>query len=254
MGQFFSLDWNGAPFQLFGTYHLIALGIILLVNVWLFYFKGHSSETARRNFRYGLAVVLVIDELGWHYWNWSTGQWTIQTMLPLHVCSVLVWLGAYMLVKKNYSIYEFAYLLGIASALQALLTPDAGAYGFPHFRAIQVMLSHGAIVTSAMYMTVVEGFRPTWRSVKHVLIGGNLYMLAVGLINWLIGSNYMFIAHKPATASLLDVLPPWPWYLLYLEALGLVFMLLFYLPFAISDWRKGRANKLKTDVESGLNG
>ena len=120
-------------------------------------------------------------------------------------------------------------------------------YGFPHFRAIQVMLSHGAIVTSAVYMTVVEGFRPTWRSVKHVIIGGNLYMLAVGLINGLIGSNFMFIAHKPATASLLDVLPPWPWYLLYIEALGLVFVLLFYLPFAISDWRKGRL-KVEQDL------
>jgi len=43
-------------------------------------------------------------------------------------------MSATMLVNGSYGLYEFVYLLGIAGASQALLTPDAGAYGFPHFR------------------------------------------------------------------------------------------------------------------------
>lgn len=163
-------------------------------------------------------------------------------MLPLHLCSLFVFLSAYMLVAKHYKIYEFAYFMGIAGATQALLTPDAGAYGFPHFRAFQVMVSHGCIVTAAVYMTVVEGFRPTWVSYLRVVIGTNLYMLFVGLVNWRLGSNYLFIAHKPETASLLDVLGPWPWYILAMEALGLVLCLLLYTPFAIRDWQAKRAS------------
>jgi len=235
MGAFFSGEWNGDPFILFGIGHIISLGIILLVNLGLFLFGKRMSERSRRIFRYSLAVVLIVDEIGWHAWNFSTGKWTIQTMLPLHLCSVLVFLSAYMLVRRSHAIYEFAYLLGIAGALQALLTPDAGMYGFPHFRAFQVMISHGAIITAAVYMTVVEGFRPTPASLKRVFIGSNLYMLFVGLVNWGIGSNYLFIAHKPETASLLDVLPPWPWYILFIEALGILFMLLLYLPFWVKD-------------------
>jgi hypothetical integral membrane protein (TIGR02206 family) len=234
MHTFFSADWYGAPFILFGTGHLIAIGIVFLLNVSLFFWKT-PSERAKRNFRYGLAALLIIDEIGWHAWNYTTGQWTIQTMLPLHLCSVLVFLSAYMLVKRSYAIYEFAYLLGIAGALQALLTPDAGMYGFPHFRAFQVMISHGAIITAAVFMTVIEGFRPTLSSLKRVFIGSNLYMLFVGLVNWAIGSNYLFIAHKPETASLLDVLPAWPWYILFIQALGIFFMLLLYLPFWLKD-------------------
>jgi hypothetical integral membrane protein (TIGR02206 family) len=241
MDQFFSLDWNGSPFILFGTYHLIALGIILAVNVSLFFLKDRLSETGKRNFRWALATILIIDEIGWHYWNAVTGQWTLQSMLPLHLCSALVWLSAFMLVMKNYTIYEFAYLIGIAGALQALLTPDAGQYGFPHFRSIQVMVSHGTLVTAAMFMTVVEGFRPTRKSLVRVFAGLNVYMLFVGLVNWAIGSNYLFIAHKPETASLLDVLPPWPWYILIMEALGIFFLVLFYLPFEIQDRRKAQA-------------
>ncbi len=158
-------------------------------------------------------------------------------MLPFHLCSALVWLSIFMLLTRNTAIYEFAYLLGIAGALQALLTPDAGIYGYPHFRFFQVLISHGAIITAALYMTFVEGFRPTRDSPKRVIIGSNLYMVAVFILNFIIGSNYMFIARKPDTASLLDVLPVWPWYIAIIELLGLAFVLLFYAPFAVKDMR-----------------
>jgi hypothetical integral membrane protein (TIGR02206 family) len=69
------------------------------------------------------------------------------------------------------------------------------------------------------------------------VVGANLYMLLVGLVNALIGSNYLFIAHKPYTPSLLDVLGPWPWYILSAEAVGLAVGLLLYLPFALRDWK-----------------
>jgi hypothetical integral membrane protein (TIGR02206 family) len=240
MDQFFARNYTGAPFELFGTAHLVALACVLLANLSLIWVQRSHSQSLRTVIRFTLAGILLVVETSWHLWNYFTGQWTLQTMLPLHLCSALVWLSILMLVTKNYRIYEFAYLLGIAGALQALLTPDAGAYGFPHFRFFQVMLSHGSLVTAAMYMTVVEGFRPHPRSLLRVFITANLYMLCVGLVNWWIGSNYMFIAHKPVTASLMDVMPPWPWYLFYLEGLGALFVLLFYLPFFIHDLRQRR--------------
>lgn len=241
MDSFFGKDWGGAAFILFGPEHLLALGLIVLVNIALVLWGRRASEPVKKGIRWTLAVILVVDELLWHLWNATTGQWTWQTMLPLHLCSVFVFLSAIMLVKRSYGIYEFAYLLGIAGATQALLTPDAGKYGYPHFRAFQVMVSHGAIVTAAVYMTLVEGYRPTWRSLKRVLIGGNIYMAIIFVFNLLIGSNYLFIAHKPETASLLDVLPPWPIYIIFVELIGIAVCLLLYLPFLIGDWRRKKA-------------
>jgi hypothetical integral membrane protein (TIGR02206 family) len=235
MEQFFSADWNGSPFILFGRDHLIALGLVVLANLLIYWQRSRFGPRSRLAFRFGLAALLLVDEAAWHYWNASTGKWSLQETLPLHLCSVLVFASAYMLVARSYRIYEFAYLLGVAGAAQALLTPDAGMYGFPHFRAFQVIVSHGAIVTAALYMTFVEGFRPYWSSLKRVFIWGNIYMLFVGVINTLLGSNYLYIAHKPATASLIDVLGPWPWYILSLEAVGLALCLLLYLPFLVKD-------------------
>jgi hypothetical integral membrane protein (TIGR02206 family) len=235
MGQFFAKDYTGGAFVIFGPAHLVALGLLALLNLSFIYFRRVESPGGRKAFRYTVAAILLVNESLWHWWNWYTGQWTIQTMLPLHLCSVMVFLSAIMLVTKNYSLYEFLYFLGIGAALQAVLTPDAGIYGFPHFRFFQALISHGLIVSSAVYMTVVEGFRPTLKSMRNVLVGGNLYMLAVAVVNWLIGSNYLFIAHKPATASLMDMLGPWPWYILGLEGIGLLTCLILYTPFAIRD-------------------
>lgn len=240
MNEFFALDYHGEPFELFGTAHLIALAGVVLVNVLIFLFRRRFSAAGRRRLRYVLAGVLLVVELSWHGWNAATGQWTLQTMLPLHLCSALVWLSIYMLITGNQRIYEFAYLLGIPGALQALLTPDAGIYGYPHFRFFQVILSHGTLVTAALALTWVEGYRPTLASLKRVFITGNIYLAAVFVFNLLIGSNYLFIAHKPETASLLDVLPPWPWYIAVIELLGLVFVLVMYAPFFVRDLRARR--------------
>ena len=98
-------------------------------------------------------------------------------------------------------------------------------------------------------MTLVEGCRPTIKSVKQVAIYGNLYLVFVFILNQIIGSNYLFIAHKPETASLLDVLPPWPYYILIIELLAAIFIFLFYAPFAIKDRRMKKVSPLSNPSE-----
>jgi len=153
------------------------------------------------------------------------------------MCSVMVWVSAFMLLTKNYTAYELVYFLGIGGATQALLTPDASGYGFPHFRAFQTFIGHGLLVAIPIYMTIVEGFRPTLQSFKRVFIWTNLYMIPIFFLNLVIGSNYLFIAYKPEFTTLLDLLAPWPWYVLQLEVIGFAILFILYFPFLIKDLR-----------------
>jgi hypothetical integral membrane protein (TIGR02206 family) len=219
--------------------HIGALCFLVLLNLFLLRDRK-KGEHARRQTRWAIAIILWIDEASWHLWNIANGTWNIQEHLPLHACSILIWLAGYMLIKKDHRIFEFAYFMGISGALQALLTPDIGIYGFPHFRFFQTMISHGLLITSAVYLTTVENLRPTWKSILRVTAYANMYMAAVFAINTAIGSNYLYVNRKPPGPTLLDMLPEWPIYLLYMEAIGLVMFLLLYLPFIIKDWRNTR--------------
>jgi hypothetical integral membrane protein (TIGR02206 family) len=241
MNEIIALNFTGDPFQIFYPPHLVVIAILILLYLSLIYVRRNASPRFKDIFRHILAVVLLVNELSWHWWNWYVGQWTIQTMLPLHVCSMLVFVSALMLVTKSKRIYEYAYFMGIGAAMQAVLTPDLGIYGFPHYRFFQTFISHGGIILAALFMTVVENYRPYWKSLGRVFMGMNLYMGVVFLINSLIGSNYMFIMRKPDTPSLMDVLGPWPWYLLSLEAIGITICLLLYLPYMIYDWRNRKS-------------
>ena len=240
MEKYFIKDYTGTPFILFGTAHLISIGVIVAVCLSMLYFRTVWDEGRRRNFRYGLAVFLIIAELSWQAWSVYYHTWTIQTNLPLHLCSIFIWLSVIMLFTKNYRIFELAYFLGIGGAAQAIITPDVGIYGLPHFRAMQTIFGHGGIVLASLYMTWVEGYRPTWKSFRTVVVWTNIYMVIVFFVNLAIGSNYLFIAHKPEFPTLIDLLAPWPWYILELEVLALAVCLWLYLPFMLKDWSARR--------------
>jgi hypothetical integral membrane protein (TIGR02206 family) len=237
MDYYFAKDFGGPPFELFKTHHLIALSIVFIFVLFLFFLRWRKSQILNNSFRWSLATLLVLQEISYHCWNVYINEWTLQKMLPLHICSAFVWLSALMLVTKNRHIYEFAFFLGISGALQALLTPDIAEYGFPHYRFFHVFISHGSIILAALYMTIVEGYRPTWRSFGKVLLWLNIYAVFTFIINILIGSNYMFVRHKPETSSLLDILGPWPVYIFAAEGVALIMFLILYLPFAIYDWK-----------------
>lgn len=140
-----------------------------------------------------------------------------------------------LLIWRNRAYFEWVYYMGLIGASQAILTPDLSIYGFPHFRFIEFFLVHGAIIIAVVYMAAVEGFRPHIKYLPWVILITDLYWLFCGLINPLVGGNYLYTQGKLPTPSLLDYLGPWPWYLVSMELIGVVVCLLIYLPYALMD-------------------
>ena len=217
--------------MLFGIAHLIALGVIVISIILLVCLGRQLNEIQRQNVRYGLAILLILNEISYHVWNFVNDRWSFQWNLPLHLCSIFVWLSVYMLFTKSHAIFEFTYFLGISAAVQPLLTPDAGSYGFPHFYAVQLFISHGGIIAAAVFMAAVEDYRPNIKSIWRIIIWSNLYLFFITGVNLLIDSNYLYTLQKPHVPTLLDYLGSWPWYLLSVEGVALALCGLLYLPY-----------------------
>ncbi len=231
--RFFGPFFFGPPFRPFSPPHLIALTLILLANLFIVWRRRAcaSNPKARRIARSFLAGILLFSQLSGTAWIISTGRASLQTILPLHLCSLFMWLSAAMLLWRSRPLFELSYFLGGGAALFALITPDIGLYNFPHFVFFQALIGHGALLTAQVYMAAVEGFRPGPRPVARVFAALNLYVPLVAVVDALTGANYLFLASKPDFPSLLDYLGPWPWYILSVESISLIVCFLLYLPF-----------------------
>lgn len=230
--NFFAKDYAGPPFRFFGPAHLTALAIIAAINVSLVFLKLYVPQNGHKVFRTSLIVIWCVNEIVRHCWYVRTGQWTLKDNLPLHVCPLSGYLATLMLLTGNYRLYEFVYFIGIPAPGISLLTPDLDRYGFPHYQFFLFFISHSLPVTAAIYMTIVEGYQPSsLASIVRVAIEINAFMLCVGILNKILRSNYIFLSHKPSTPSIIDVLGPWPWYILGMEGIGWLILLLLYLPF-----------------------
>jgi uncharacterized membrane protein YwaF len=58
-----------------------------------------------------------------------------------------------------------------------------------------------------------------------------LVVLSVGILNYAIGTNYMFLRERPSANNPL-IIGDWPFYLISFEIAAIAHFWLFYLPFA----------------------
>ena len=235
IADFFAPDYHGGDFVLFGRDHLVALGLIAAICVAVVLLRRRFSARAQRGMRWGLCALIYLCEGSWHAWMLAIGAWTVQGMLPLWLCSVTSWTMPLLLLARSRRYFQWAYFMGLIGAPLALSTPDLMNFGFPHYRFIEFLTLHGALVVAVVYMTAVEGFRPSWRGLLGVVLAANLLFAFCIWLNPLLGSNYLYTQGRLATPSLLDYLGEPPWHLLWMELIGLALCGLLYLPFAAAQ-------------------
>ena len=174
------------------------------------------------------AAVLYAQQAMAHALTWEYS-------LPLDLCNLVLIACILSLFRPGQFTTEIAYFWGIGGVLQATATPDL-ARGFPSWDFILFFWSHGAMLLAIIFLVTGRGFRPRAGSVVRMMIALNIYGLVVGVLDWIAGWNYGYLCRKPSEPSLLDVLGPWPWYLLSLEAIALVTFFLLDLPWRLSGW------------------
>ncbi|WP_145333169.1 TIGR02206 family membrane protein [Paenibacillus xylanexedens] len=238
--------YDAEPFAAFSTSHIVAMIIIFALVILLFLFRHRlrfMSERSSRLMRIGLAGFMIGCEIVLQFWYVYGGIWSLQTSLPLELCSLSLLLSALLLLTRQRWLFSALLFSGIAGALMAIVTPNLG-YAFAHFRFIQFFVAHAMIILALLYMTWVEQLRPGWRSVAGSMIFVNIVALVVYGLDVLLDANYMFLRHKPGTPSVLDMLGPYPVYILGEEVLALVlFSLLYMVLFAIPEWLKRASGK-----------
>jgi hypothetical integral membrane protein (TIGR02206 family) len=230
-------------FYLFGSQHLWMMGLTLLLCIFLpWWSKRYLKEGAQLWLARVMGLILSVAVITYPLIRLYLGDFDLQTDLPLDICNILGLAMPFLIWHPRYQVHEVIYFWVLAGTLQAVLTPHL-YNGFPNFTFLKYWVVHGGLILVIVYCTVVFRLYPSWRSIFKSFAFLQLYAFGVFSINLLIGSNYVYLMGKPPTASPLDYLGPWPWYLLVVEALCLVMFILVYLPLRFSPKRNRNGKK-----------
>jgi hypothetical integral membrane protein (TIGR02206 family) len=197
----------------------------------------------------GLGIALYAGTA--YYERFRDGGWAaIATALPLHLCDLAVLICLWAVLSASPFAFELAYYWGLAGALQAVLQPDiTDGLGFPSWYYFEYWLGHGLIFTSVFYLMGAFGLRPRPGSLLRVILLVNVWILAVGCLDYLFSWNYGYLCHKPQGASLLDHMGPWPVYVLGAAVLAALNFWLLWLPFRGQGAEPVTRNSTESEME-----
>lgn len=230
-------------FILFGPAHLVALAATALAALAMARTARLPVFVARpRRLAVPLAAVLLANELIWHLYQLDAGSWEAASSLPLHLCDAALFIAVWAVLTERQIPCELAYFWGLGGSVQALLTPSV-AQPFPAYEFLRFFISHGGIVLAVAYLTLGRRMRPGPRSVPRSILITLVYIAAIAGLDQALSANYVFLCAKPETASLLDFLGPWPWYLIPMFGIGAGMLVALYLPYYIIDWRRKRSGE-----------
>jgi hypothetical integral membrane protein (TIGR02206 family) len=194
--------------------------------------------------RIGLALLLLSGWSAYLLVNAARGELNLDRSLPMHLCDWAQIALIVALFTRNQFAYELGYFWGLGGTLQGVITPTV-FYDFPDLQFIFFFVQHGGVIAALLYLTLGTRLRPTLKSLPRVILASLAYLAVAGLVDWLVGVNYGFLRAKPLGQNLMTVLAPWPWYIPELVLIGVLSVLIYYLPFALADGIRARGKNGK---------
>ena len=193
---------------------------------------ARSIPSLKNTLANGIGAALLTVYVMFQLYLYYIGQWSVDTSLPLHMCYISALLSGLVLFWRNQLAFEILLFWGIPGGIHSILTPEL-VHGEGRLLMIQYFMIHAGIVLSPLFLAIVLGMKPRKGSWLRVFFITQLFVIAVGLADYLLDANYMYLRQKPLADNPF-VIGDWPYYIIGFELLAIVHFYLVYLPFNLS--------------------
>lgn len=217
-----------------GMLLLIAAAAVMLVR-WARRAEPGRVDRALR----AAGWALLANSLFWTVWGFMPWAWNLEESLPLHYSDALRFLVPIALITQARWAVVVSWFWGLTLNLQSVLTPDLNYFVWVPLEFAQYWIAHGAGILAPVVLVWGLGFRPTWRGYGLAYAATLLWAGIAVTGNALTGANYGYLNRAPAGPSVLDLLGPWPQYLLVEAVLIASAWALMTLPWVLIDRRAG---------------
>ena len=232
-----------------------SLSAVMLLIAFMIVYLGLTlqNNNYKKYISYGLISFALLQELV-DYINRifldELYDFSLSTDLPLQFCVIGFYFsifGIYMAISKRkfnakleQFIFDCAYVLGFSGALQGLITVDLTGIN-NMLGAFALNWAHTLIIINVLWLIFAYNKRFHIKGILHTFLFLNIIIIPVGIINYFLNANYMFICQPPNVQSSF-IIGEWPYYLLYLEGIYIIYIFILYLPFPVVGIIK-RTNK-----------
>lgn len=185
-------------FTLFSATHwaeLLGAAVVILLCAVIYH---HCKEVTRHQILRAVFVLMLADEFMKQAVLLYTGQWNV-TYLPLHLCSINIFVCWYDAVHDSCRSKEILYALCFPGALAAMLSPSwqkLPVWNLMHLHSYSI---HVLLILYPVLL-LAGGFRPQVHHIRWALAFLCATATPVFFLNRLLGTNFFFLNHPQGNA------------------------------------------------------
>ena len=221
-------------FEHFDSTHMMWLVITLIVCSVFSILYIRADNKKRRTLRITLASIILVAEIIKLVGITATGSFTVK-YLPLHLCSINIFIIAIHAFKPAKTLDNFLYLLGIPGAFLAMLIPTWTELPLANFMHIFSFGVHVFLLAYPIMVTVGGDIKPELRYVPKVLA----LLIFFAAVAWMVNNspagqavrpNFMFLQSASDIVPLLFFKKRFGTHLLAFPVILAGVIVLFYAP------------------------
>ena len=232
---------SGVGFSHYGALHLAWLVLFLAVCIGSILWYRKQCEKNRQIWKKTVAVLLLLDELFKVVMLVIGGRFNA-SYLPLHLCSINIFVIAFHAWKPSKIAGGYLYTVGIAGALAALLFPSWSSLpllNFMHFHSFTV---HILLALYPIVLFAAGELQPRAREIPKYLFLLLAMAVPIYFVNLLLNTNFMFLMHADEGNPLLFFEQMWGNHLYGFPVIIICVLIVMYVPILIISMIKRRKN------------
>ncbi len=238
--------------------HIVALMGTVIVTTALILIARRLRGTAQEDrFLQVAGWLMLLVTFSWMIWGMLPSQWNIDQSLPLHYSDALRLITSLALLTRTGWAVSICYFWGLTLNLQSIITPDLNYFDYPFIEYVVYWFLHIMAFAVPIVFVGALGYRPTWRGFGFAYLATVAWACLVVGANGLTGANYGYLSRGPEGPSILDLLGPWPLYILWEAVIIAVVWALMTWPLqtirtrkapVIDKWATMRRREISSDL------
>ena len=192
--------------------------LLCIAGVWIY---SHCLKKIKLLIIQTVGWLVIVNEIFFQFSLLFYDLWNFQNSLPLEMCYITALLIPIFSYYPNIrSLKSWFFFAGFGGSFFAFLNTNLSEMDMVYM-SVHYFFAHGLVIF-IMLILVVDGFRPKWSDYLKTIIHTSGLVCVIFIINYFLGSNYMFTMKKPPGTTFAELMPEWPYYFLIMLCIGLV--------------------------------